>query len=90
MDLRPDLHSDVEVRCPVRVVKHQYTKTRGTVEVWLNSFLIFALHNSEWPGSRIDRLAHGKECPVLTAWMGVRDRLDIHPVVLATIPSDME
>jgi len=67
-------------------------KTCATEEVRLYSFLIFPLDNGEWSGSRPDRFPRGKESPVVTGWVAVwvSHSLDVHPVVVDTILSEME
>jgi hypothetical protein len=67
-------------------------KMCATEEVWLYSFSVFPLDNGERSGSRPDRFPHGKESPVGTGWVAewVSHSLGIHPVVVATILSELE
>lgn len=80
------------VACPVRVTKHQYVKTFAAEEVWLYSFSVFPLDNSEWSGSRPDRFPRGEDSPVGTGWVAewVSHSLGIHPVAVAAKLIEME
>lgn len=41
--------------CPLCSTKHHVMKTYGGIEVWLHTFLSWALHVSEWPASSSGR-----------------------------------